>query len=136
MDIPEQLPDLNIQYVKLYLCFSTSNEILPIVLSNILIYHFLECGNDGPPYDIVFIFDDSGSQGDSDFANQISFFKAVADSFLVSRDHVNIAGVKVASTADEIFGLTSHLTNAEISNALDQVTKRGGGSAYEVGIGR
>ena len=81
------------------------------------------------------MFDDSSSQDSDDFANQISFFKAISDSFLVSRDHVNIAGVKVAMTTEEIFGLTSYLTNAEISNALDQVTQRGGGSAYEVGIG-
>jgi uncharacterized protein YegL len=81
--------------------------------------------------DIVFIIDRSGSIGDDNFNLTKQFVKNVVGNFVVDETGVHVALIAFDDNAAVEFRLTDHLSNSEVSAAVDAVQYTAGGTNFD-----
>jgi uncharacterized protein YegL len=80
------------------------------------------------PLDIVFMIDESGSVGPTNFALLKTFVNAIVGILKVSPDGTHVGVIRFASTATVEFLLNTHLTTPAVQNAITNIVYHGGGT--------
>ena len=93
------------------------------------VFHFIfslgECASKG---DIVFLLDESGSIGSSNFEKIKSFVSTIVSHFEVGNDTNQISVVNFASTSRNVFSLNTYDTVSEIQAAISRIVFSSGGT--------
>ena len=75
--------------------------------------------------DLVFVLDNSGSVGDSNFRKVKDFVKRVIDFFNIGRDGTHVAVVTYDTDTHIEFNLVKYFTKNDLRNAVDDIDYRG-----------
>ena len=75
--------------------------------------------------DLVFLLDNSGSVGDSNFRKVKDFVKRVIDFFNIGREGTHVAVVTYDTDTHIEFTLTRYYTKNELRNAVDDIDYHG-----------
>ena len=81
------------------------------------------CGSRG---DIVFVLDESGSIGYSNFQSMLSFVKDIVKKFVVNKNQIQFGLVTYSNSASTDFQLNTYSDTRSILNALGRVRYVGG----------
>lgn len=100
-----------------------------------LFVSFLSTDCDGVA-DVAFLLDESGSVGASNFGKVKSFLVKTAQQLKIGPKNIRISLVKFGSTITTVSHLNSHKTSADVVNAINKLTYKGGGTPTDEGINR
>ncbi|XP_021365456.1 cartilage matrix protein-like, partial [Mizuhopecten yessoensis] len=89
---------------------------------------------DYKPIDIVFIIDESGSVGSSNFAKILTFLTEVVDDLNIGSTAVQVGLVKFHTRATLEFYLGTHSTKTSLKSAILNTRYRSGGTSIGAGI--
>ncbi|XP_069115230.1 uncharacterized protein [Argopecten irradians] len=84
--------------------------------------------------DVVFIIDESGSVGSSNFAKVLRFLSEVVDRLNIGAEAVQVGLVKFQSSATLEFRLNTHWIKSSLQYAIMKTSYRGGGTSIGAGI--
>eukprot|EP00105_Crassostrea_gigas_P015046 XP_011431925.1 PREDICTED: cartilage matrix protein [Crassostrea gigas] len=102
------------------------NIVVMIVWSSHLSYADGSCASKG---DIVFLLDESGSIGSSNFERIKSFVSTIVGQFSVGNDTNQFSVVNFESSAREIFPLNRYQTVSSIQSAISIISFSSGGTS-------
>ncbi|XP_060078237.1 uncharacterized protein LOC132557733 [Ylistrum balloti] len=89
---------------------------------------------DYKPIDIVFIIDESGSVGSTNFRKILNFLAEVVDNLNIGPSAVQVGLVKFNSAATRVFYLTTHSDKTSLKSAILNTVYRSGGTSIGAGI--
>ncbi|XP_033758115.1 uncharacterized protein LOC117340464 [Pecten maximus] len=89
---------------------------------------------DYKPIDVVFIIDESGSVGSTNFNKTLNFLSEVVDNLNIGPSTVHVGLVKFSSFATLEFYLGTHSTKTSLKSAILNTAYRSGGTSIGAGI--
>lgn len=93
------------------------------------LFSFIIIGSCASKGDIVFLLDESGSIGSSNFERIKSFVSTIVGQFSVGNDTNQFSVVNFESTAREIFPLNRYQTVSSIQSAISNISFSSGGTS-------
>ncbi|XP_067680567.1 collagen alpha-4(VI) chain-like [Haliotis asinina] len=73
------------------------------------------------PADLVFLLDASGSEGSSNFADQLTFVSNIVDKFDIGPDKVQVSVATFATSVVNAFWLDDYKTKADVLSAIKKI---------------
>lgn len=86
--------------------------------------------------DVAFLLDESGSVGAGNFVKVKNFLVKTVQQLKIGPMNIRISLVKFGSSITTVSHLNSHKTSADVINAINKLTYRGGGTPTDEGINR
>lgn len=99
------------------------------------VFIFLPTECDGVA-DVAFLLDESGSVGAGNFVKVKNFLVKTVQQLKIGPMNIRISLVKFGSSITTVSHLNSHKTSADVINAINKLTYRGGGTPTDEGINR
>ncbi|XP_046571860.1 collagen alpha-1(XII) chain-like [Haliotis rubra] len=89
----------------------------------------------GPtPADILFLLDNSDSEGADNFAKEVNFVYNFANRFVIDSHHNQISAITFSSTAKSEFWFNSYRTKSAVVNAIKNIQYVGAGTNTAAGL--
>ncbi|XP_046370521.2 collagen alpha-4(VI) chain-like isoform X2 [Haliotis rufescens] len=83
------------------------------------------------PADLVFLLDSSGSEGATNFKDQLTFVSNIVDKFDIGPDKVQVSVATFETTVNNAFWLDDYTNKADVLNAIKKIQYGGGTTATD-----
>ncbi|XP_071081373.1 collagen alpha-4(VI) chain-like [Haliotis cracherodii] len=76
--------------------------------------------------DVIFLLDDSGSEGALNFQKELDFVSKFVNDFDIGPDHMQFGAIRFSTSASLVFDLNTHTTKASLQMAVASISYTGG----------